>query len=338
MMAQQSTTFQQPASSEPTLHKRPPRSETSGRIQLDVVVTDSAGHRVTGLQSKDFTLFDNQRPQKILTFQAFDCTTEAGARPAEVILLIDTVNLPFTEVATMRQETEKFLRQNGGHLADPVSIMVFSDKGLTLLAEGSTDGNALALEMEKQFALRTITNASDYGELERFQLSLKVLAHIADRESIRQGRKLLIWIGPGWPLLERMNWNASPKNLQEFFDFLVFLSTRLREARTALYTVADARDFQYRKYLKGVTSAQKVDGPNQSLEALALRSGGRILGPDNDIVKQINECVQDADSFYRISFDPPKAEHANEFHQLEVRVDRPGDTARTNTWYYDQPN
>jgi VWFA-related protein len=339
-MAQQPTApqseFQKPASSTPVLVHRRSQNETPGRIKLDVVVTDSAGNRVSGLQLKDFTLLDNRQPEKILAFRAFDGAVEK-AQPSEVILLLDTVNLPFTEVAMMRQQMAKFLRQDGGHLAVPVSILVFSDKGLITLDEPSTDGNTLAAEIENGSALRIIRDSSYQGGVDRFQLSLKVLANIVDRESIRQGRKLLIWIGPGWPLLAGMYADNSLTIKQKFFDFLVFLSTRLREAHIALYTVADARDFEYREYLKGVKSATQADAPNQSLEALAFQSGGRILGPSNDVAGQINQCVADADSFYKISFNPPRPEHPNEFHELKVQIDRPGLTARTATWYYIQP-
>ena len=40
--------------------------------------------------------------------------------------------------------------------------------------------------------------------------------------------------------------------------------------------------------------------------------------------------------FYSVSFDPPPADGPNEYHKLEVRIDKPGLSARTNTGYYDQ--
>ncbi len=40
-----------------------------GKIQIDVVVTDAAGHPVAGLQQQDFTLLDNKKPQPILSFR-----------------------------------------------------------------------------------------------------------------------------------------------------------------------------------------------------------------------------------------------------------------------------
>ena len=44
-----------------------------------------------------------------------------------------------------------------------------------------------------------------------------------------------------------------------------------------------------------------------------------------------------AGAFYRLSFDPPQAQHADEYHDLKVQVNQPGLTARTNAAYYNQP-
>ena len=111
----------------------------------------------------------------------------------------------------------------------------------------------------------------------------------------------------------------------------------------AVYSVAptyvDRRGenpLRYQAFLKGVPSARKADTGNLALRVLAAQSGGLILGPDNDVVSQINRCVADAGAFYTISFDPPHAEHADEYHDLKVQVAQPGLIVRTSTGYYNQ--
>ena len=61
------------------------------------------------------------------------------------------------------------------------------------------------------------------------------------------------------------------------------------------------------------------------------------MAPDNDLTGQIDRCVRDATAFYTLSFDPPRADRANEYHDLKIEVDKPGLTALTSTGYYDQP-
>ena len=102
-------------------------------------------------------------------------------------------------------------------------------------------------------------------------------------------------------------------------------------------TGAETRPLLYQAFLKGVKSPREADTGNLALKVLVTQTGGRILGPDNDVVGQIVDCISDANSFYRISFDPPHAEHADEYHDLRVSVAKPGFTVRTNTGYYNQP-
>lgn len=54
-------------------------------------------------------------------------------------------------------------------------------------------------------------------------------------------------------------------------------------------------------------------------------------------MNQLNRCVADASAYYRISFDPPAAAHADEYHDLKVVADKQGTVVRTNTGYYNQP-
>jgi VWFA-related protein len=319
-----------------------------GRIHLDVVVTDGAGKPFMGLEPPDFKLLDDNQPRKILSFRSFDGITVKPDPPVEVILLVDTANLPFQQVSFTRQEIAKFLFQNGGHLAEPVSIFLLSDAGLRVEPRPSVDGNALISVLEQiKGSIHTIYGAMGAdGDLRRFQLSLRQMAAIAENEALKPGRKLLIWVGPGWPMLDANNYMFSDKDQRRYFDAIVELSTKLREARMAVYSVSATsaglgavpdRRFLYQDFLKGVQSPRQADTGNLALKVLVTQSGGRILGPDNDLAGQIDSCVADANAFYTLSFDPPRADHANEYHDLKVQVGKPGLTARTNTGYYNQP-
>ncbi len=336
----------------PVLVNRPPPRQAAsvtaeGRIHLDVLVSDSAGKPVLGLGPSEFKILDNNQPRKILSFRSFDGIAVKPSPPVEVILLIDTANLPFDQLATTRQEIEKFLRQNGGHLQQPVAIMLLTDAGLSIQPRPSVDGNALVTVVEQiKGGLNTFNSAMGAeAALGRLQLSVRQMAAIAENEALRPGRKLLIWVGPGWPMLESRNFTFDDRDQRRYFDSIVELSTRIREARMAVYSVALSNSVagagmhttEYLQYLKGVSEARKADAGNLALKVLALQSGGRVLGPDNDLAGQINNCVAEASAFYTLSFNPPAAEHADEYHDLKVEVAQPGLTVRTNTGYYDQP-
>jgi VWFA-related protein len=340
---------------DPVLIARPPSKPVEksgaitaeGRIHLDVLVSDAAGKPVFGLGPQDFALFDNNQPRRILSFRSYDGINVKPNPPVEVILLFDTLNLPFQEVSFTRQEIIRFLSQNGGHLGQPVSLMVLTDAGLRVQPRPSLDGNALVSVLgQLKGGVHTINPAmGSEGDLERMQRSLRAMQTIAENEARRPGRKLVIWIGPGWPMLESRSFNFSDKDQRRYFDAIVELSTEMREARMALYSVAltdssigaGTHTILYKDYLKGVASPLKADTGNLALKVLALQSGGRILGPDNDLAGQIGTSLSEANAFYTISFNPPPAEHVNEYHDLKVQLGQSGLTARTSTGYYDQP-
>jgi VWFA-related protein len=350
----QTTPAPSPEPDNPTLVLRPPAEahrlpspiSPEGRIHLDVLVSDAGGKPVLGLLPSDFTILDNNQPRKLLSFRSYDGVNVKPAPPVEVILVVDTVNLPFQQISFIRQEIARFLRQNSGHLAQPVSLMLLTEAGLRIQPRPSVDGNALLTILDQiKGSVHGITAAMGAeGDLQRFQLSLRQMAAIAENEARRPGRKLLIWVGPGWPMLDSPNYSFSDKDQRRYFDAIVELSTRMREARMALYSVAPAssvmgagtREFLYRDFLKGVRSPRQSDTGDLALKVLAVQSGGRILGPDNDIAGQIDNCIADADAFYTLSFNPPPAEHADEYHDLKVTVSQAALTVRTNTGYYNQ--
>src|ERR1019366_8876391 len=209
-------------------------------MTLDVVVTDKSGKPVPGIAQKDFTLLDNKQPQKIVSFQAVEGAAAAADQPVEVIILVDTVNTEFTNVAIARKEIEKFLGRSGGALAQPVSLIFFSD-GAATGTISSRDGNAVIADLnQKQLGLRTIGRAQgSFGGFERMQMSLITLRKLADFEAGMPGRKLVVWISPGWPFLTSGMDQVleSQKQKQWFFDSIVALSDALRRARITLYSI-----------------------------------------------------------------------------------------------------
>jgi hypothetical protein len=114
-------------------------------IFLDVVVTDGANKPVADLEPFDFSVLDENHPRKVMGFRRTDGATGSKVDPAvEVIIVLDAVNLPYQPVTRLRLELEKFLRANGGHLAQPVSIYIFASDGLHVQPAPSKDGNTLA--------------------------------------------------------------------------------------------------------------------------------------------------------------------------------------------------
>jgi VWFA-related protein len=320
----------------------PPSSLTDHAIHLDVVVTPKSGPPVAGLQQQDFTVLDNKVPQTITSFQAL-----SGSKvPVEVILLIDAVNTSYQTIAYERDQIDKFLRANGGKLAHPVKLAIFGDTGTQIQANFSTDGNAIADSLDQQtVALRSIRrSAGFYGAVDRFDLSIKALAQLTGAETSQPGRKFVLWVSPGWPLLSGPAVQISAKQQQQLFNMVVEASTQLRQARITLYNInplgaaePTQNVFYYEQFLKGVANPNQVSGGDLALQVLAAQSGGLVLNSSNDVTALLQQAFADADAWYELSFDPARSE-PNEYHRLEIRLAKPGLTVRTRQGYYGQPS
>jgi VWFA-related protein len=352
VLAQQSPTPQQQAPT-PQLQTRPsepipatPRGNER-RVTVEVQVNDKSGAPVRGLQKQDFTLLDDKQPIDIVSFQAVDRNAPSSPDPpVEIILVVDAVNAGFQTVSYQRDEIRKFLLQNGGKLAEPVSLVFFTDREAKIQNDPSRDGNALAaLYDQYQTGLRIVNRSQGiYGAAERFNLSLKEMGALTAYAQSRPGRKLMIWVSPGWPLLSGPRIEISAKQEQQLFDMIVQASTSMRQADVTVYSIdplgmADfgLRTSYYEEFVKGVPFPERALPGDLGLQVLAEQTGGRALHTTNDLTTAVAKCSADAEAYYVLSFEAPKPDHANEFHSLAAKVDRSGVTARTRMGYYDEP-
>lgn len=313
---------------------------------IPVVVNDKSGKPVSGLQQADFTLLDNDKPQTITSFKA----VSGGARadePIHAVILIDAINTGFERVGFVRNQLEKFLLRDNGRLAIPTSIGLMTDEGVRLQNAPSQDGNALNAALNQQeTALRSLRRSQGfYGAVDRSDLSIRELGEVANAEESKPGRKLVVLISPGWPLLSGPEVQLNNRDEEKIFRSIVGISTMLRRAQMTLYSVdplgtADAgtfRTFYYKEFVKGVTSPQKAVLGDLALQVLATQSGGRVLNSSNDVTGGVATCFRDAASYYLISFTPSEGDGANEYHALQVKLSQHELKAQMPTGYYAHP-
>jgi len=319
--------------------QQPPVPSTD--LHLNVVVTPKKGLPVANLKPSDFTLLDNKAPQSISHFRA-----ASKDDPIEAILLVDAVNVSAVAIAYERQQLSKFLTANNGQLAVPTSIAILTDEGVRSQGGHTLDGRLLAQSLESQIVgLRSIGRSTGfYGAEERLGISLNALRALVNDESKRPGRKFLLWISPGWPILSGPGVDLSSKQQREIFATAVNLSTQLRQANVTLYAVDPLgtnegmlRRTYYQEFVKGLVKPSQSQAGNIALQVLATQSGGLVLNSTNDIAALLQKCVDDASAYYELSFTPAPGEHPDEYHQIEVNIAQPGLTARTRQGYYAQP-
>jgi VWFA-related protein len=309
-------------------------------ISIDIEVTDKLGHHVSGLKPEDFTLLDNKQPRNVANLREVDAGNSA-ADPVHVVIVVDMINTDFTVVAREREQLGEFLKQDGGHLAHPTNIAMLTEKGIQIEKTSTTDGNALLASLDdSKFGLRMIgSSAGFYGAVDRMNWSLSQLSQLAAYEATQAGRKLAFFISPGWPIFARAGVDPTDRELNWTFNSIVELSNGLREARVALYTVdpfepGRINPFYYENYLKGVPIANKAQYANLALQVLAVHSGGTVQVTGMDIKDEINNAARDANDYYTLTFAASPADRTNEYHDLNLQVDKPDTTVRTTAGYY----
>ena len=322
-----------------------PAQPDNSAMFLDVVVTPKSGPPVSGLQQEDFTVLDNKVPQTILTFDA----VRGREAPVEVVLVIDDVNTGLANIAYERSEIDKFLKADGGHLTHPIALAFLTDNGIKVQDEFSSDGNALSAALDQYtLGLHTITRSGGiYSAEERLQISMKALFELGSREAARPGRKIILWISPGWPTLsgpgvvEQMG----AKQEQGIFNNVVKLSTMFRQGQVTLYSIdplgsADfgGRAFRWEAFVKGISKPSQTEWGDLALQVVATQSGGLALTGSNDITASLKQCLADTHAYYEISFAPPLDQKRDEYHHLEIHVADHKLTARTRQGYYTQPS
>ena len=289
-----------------------------------------------GLRAENFTLLDNGVPQKLVSFHAVEGLSgpEDPLNPlAQVVLVLDAINLDDLQIAAAEHAIQKFLRQGDRRLAHPVSIYRLGPKGLSVSVRSSLDGDALAANIGSESSFRHVMDGIDPGNNASVRniISLVAFGKIVLDQRRKPGRKVLIWIGPGWP--------ADCPGCNKSFDWITGYSTRMREARIALYGVSVwAARADSSNYMEGVKVRRDANSANMVLAVLASNSGGRVLDASSGLAELIRQCADEADAYYTLTFDPPRTSTVDDYHDLKLVVKGQSATMRTWTGYYDEPS
>jgi VWFA-related protein len=336
-----------------TKEERERKYQAEHRIVLAVRVTDSLGKPVTGLKADDFSLLDNQKAQKIARFREVDGKTFTVK--THVIIVLDGINDDASSFGRLTKGLDQFLSEDTGPLPFPLSLAFVSSAGVSR-TQASTDRAAIALRLGHLARLprdqdceqpnlnvyegvgtRMLPTEKEKVECKfsHFSESIKALRSLlGEKQNSRvRDRTILIWTGPGWPraVLRRGNYP----------DLLVELNTNLRQAQVTLDAVSwgvfDPGEGMMTATGKVPQTPENIAAEEMRLQVLARQNGGQAIVKARNIADAILKCMEDANDFYILSFDSTPAATANEFHSIDLKVNRPGVAVRVSGRYYAQP-
>lgn len=318
-----------------------PANKTGGKIQLDVEVTTQKGKPAAPITQQDLTLFDNKSQRTLTSFAAVN----GADTPVEVIIVVDSVNTPYIYLAYQRDQIAKYLRGGDGMLPYPTTFAVLTDLNFNVYGKMSKNGTALAQALDNtDIGLREINRDQGfYGANDRLTISVNALSELLKMESKKPGRKLILWVSPGWPLLSGPEVELDGKQEQGVYQSVIAANDEMRNGDITLYHVNSwgaaenvGREFYYESFLDGLKKPSDAVLGNLALQVIATQSGGLVLN-SSDVIGMIKQCVADADHYYRITFDSPPDEKSNQYNDLKIKLGVGGLVARTRTGFYAQP-
>ncbi len=343
---------------------------TTSLVVLSVVVTDKSGKPVTNLGRENFTVLENGQQQAIDAFEtpaslatgteATAGSTAPGAAAAgrvaasvaqpRTILVLDELNTISEDTMFAVKKMQQYLRAQPATLKQPTAVYLLTKRGLEQFAASTRDRDALMARLKTNFIElppHNLESGGAQGGAERLVTSLMALGEIALANAEQKGRKNVIWIGNGIPVLSGQY--ISREDHANFDNWLHYTANWLEETQTTVYTV-DPRGLEVAPatittggYLMdgGIPSA--IVGPDLTsselvFEGIAPESGGAILRRRNDIDVAIATAVNDGSSYYTLSYYPTDRNFDGKFRKIQVKVEGTegvdGLVARTQSGYY----
>jgi VWFA-related protein len=257
-------------------------------------------------------------------------------------VLIDTINPAESTVASERHDLTMYLGR-AGQLPIPASLVFLTPDGLKIQGQSTREASVLLANLESNpTSLRTFQNTGYYSAEALREKSLMAMNVLALKLAKRPGRKLVIWVSPGWAEFIFQSSRMSRKDQENLFSYEASLSVALRAARITLYSVDPngaecvtcSRNSYYKNYLKGPSAPKDADHNDLLLQALVAKTGGKVVTGKNDIAGMIDDCLADAQHYYTLMFGAPPGTRETTFHEIKVEVDKPGAQTRTRTGYY----
>ena len=228
-------------------------------------------------------------------------------------------------------------------------------------------GRKYEYEPKNQFEERYAYYPTEVVERIRTQVSLSALkALIYHMGSLKEGRKTLIVVSEGYSYMvppQMRNANASmpgsgnpnafnpqagvgdPTEERAAWSADIDIQTDLREVfdaanrnNVAIYTV-DPRglpgfEFDINEGVGLQTDSKYLGATMDTLRTLAENTDGRAIVNRNDLVAGMRQITRDSSAYYLIGYNSSQAPSDGKFHEIKVKVKRPGVQVRARKGYW----
>jgi len=336
------------------------------RAILDVVVTDKNHRAVAGSKKRDFTVLDNSKPQKVLSFDAFDFER---VEPAPVMRLPDLppdtyMNVPTTpergplyvivfdmvnmgddddltsDQVAARQSLRKFLASTP--VGSRYELWLLS-KDLHVVQGFTSDPNKLLAAFDPKRKMASIPYVflyrDNYGATD-VTLPFAAMMYIAKTLVGLPGRKNLIWMSSQFPVpYMGPGGNGGMGGAGTLPGMDAEVAQQNDSMREAADTLNTAQVAVYPIDVHGLDPYAAQGGVDLVADTIAHDTGGRAYWNVNDVPRALGDAVENGGSYYELSWAPTDPNYDGQLHKIEVSLAKKGYTLEYRRYYYDDdPN
>ena len=287
-------------------------------VSLPVVVTDAGGNHIRDLRKEDFQVFEDGIPQQIVGYAAVE-------EPISVALTLDTSGSTEFQLGRIRQEAMRFIRLLRDE--DSAAIITFADE-VTLLEPFNI------YHKKNPDALRKLKPGGLSAVYEAVWLSIEQVLNL------EYGRKALVFFSDGVDTRSETVTQEETLELARKTDvtiYCIYFNTN-KDRNKRMPPIIDPLMAQWPPVRIPTGRGKKPEyaaGRGYMLQ-LAQYSGGTFVDASaiENLGAAFGRIAQELRSQYSIGYYPSDRAQDGRFRKLEVRVKRPGLTARTRQGYY----
>ncbi|HEY0795937.1 MAG TPA: VWA domain-containing protein [Acidisarcina sp.] len=316
------------------------------RVIVDVVVTDAAGKAVRGLQGDDFSLEEDGKPQRVLSFDNHELEPLQGddpphrpALPANTylnlpaspergplyVLLLDLANTDPDDQETGRIQLLKFIDSKPAGIR--FAVFVVSDD-LYLIQGFTSDKQSLYAALDPHHPTHHIPMVFLYGSSfggGSSGVTLEVLRRIGNFVDGLPGRKNLIWLSGAFPL----NFAAVPNEDPDFIAKTKAVLDTFARNQVSIYPL-DVRGLMVASPKQALAVTAQFDG----MEQIAKLTGGHAFYSNNGIADELQRATDQGGTYYELSYSPANRNYKGEVRNIRVNLAKKGYSLSYRHSYY----
>jgi Ca-activated chloride channel family protein len=266
-------------------------------VPIYATVVDSTRRLVADLQKEDFEVYDNGKLQPLTNF-------DNQVTPFTAIVMLDTSGSMTVNIDVVKQAAEEFLIRLLPE--DKAKVGAFNDK-IQILPKDE------AFTSDRDRLIRLVKDGLDFGYPTRLWDAVdESIAHLESQE----GRRVVLVFTDGDDSASRTGLN----------DVLA----RARAKDMMVYAIGMQSD-----YFNGQSRVRTR--PARGLRRIAEETGGGYfeLTKKDDLGPTFTRVAQELHSQYVLGFSPAALD--GKVHKLDIKVKRPGMTARGRKSYVATP-